>query len=171
MDKPIRFSRGALAIMSALAMCLGTGCSIEFAQEAPRSVDDPPPEEIVTTIRFRNYGAIEAVDVEFYAATTALADLPADLMVPDNRIQSSVGVAGTGIITPLSEDVIEYPCSADLTVGTAGGQFLDNETGAVLGVGQPRWAEEGPLNLCGHTITFEFYAEGGVYMTLLSLSR
>ena len=42
-----------------------------------------------------------------------------------------------------------------LTLGTSGGQFLDAESGALRGRGTPRWAQEGPLALCGGEITFD----------------
>ncbi|RME41468.1 MAG: hypothetical protein D6788_01150 [Planctomycetota bacterium] len=117
------------------------------------------------TVQFRNFTAGEAVDVGFFVSPTPPVVLPDDLFVEENRFLTSVGVAGTGIVQPLSQDIIEIPCSEGLTLGTSGGRFVDNETGELRGVGQPRWVQEGPLALCDAIVTFEFDGDGTEFTT------
>lgn len=148
------------------------GCAFDMAEgDVLRPIEVDVSVQNVVTVRFRNFSLIEAVHVEFFASTTVLQNLPDDLFVPENSVTASIGVAGTGIIVPLSEDVLDFPCADGLILGTTGGSFVDNETGASLGVGMSRWAQEGPLALCGHTVTFEYFSETGVFMTILSISR
>lgn len=138
--------------------------------------EDPTPSvtqrpDDVVTLRFRNSTFDEAVDIEFYATNEPLANIPDDLFVPENLFTASLGVAGTGIVTPLREDVITFPCSVDLTIGTLGGRFLDNETGELRGQGMRRWLEERPLGLCGAIVTFEYAGDEGVFTTILQLGQ
>ena len=172
-----------------MGFLLSFGCSMDLAEallyldaatssEDPTSPDDLAPAgtggeavaEIVT-IRFRNLTVEEAVDVEFYASQNPMANLPDDLLVEENLVTASIGIAGTGIVQPLEEDVIEFPCEAGLTIGTRGGEFLDNETGEPRGMGEPRWAQEGPLALCGAVVTFEFAGDGVEFATALTIGR
>ncbi len=161
----------SIGVVLALGAMTFGGCAIEVGEDVPRPIDEDVPEQDVVTVRFRNFSIIEAVHVEFFASTTSLSNLPDDLFVPENSVTASIGVAGTGIIVPLSEDVLEFPCTDGLILGTTGGSFVDNETGAPLGVGMSRWVQEGPLALCGHTVTFEYFSEVGAFMTVLSISR
>ena len=143
------------------------------ADEADSPTEDgssTSPDETVT-IRFRNLTVNEAIDVEFHASALPLMTLPDDLLVVENLVTASIGVAGTGIIQPLSEDMIQYSCSPGLTIGTAGGSFMDYETGEPRGSGTPRWVEEGPLALCGGVVTFEFAGEGTDSSTILTVGR
>ncbi len=156
-----------------------TSCELDLgsettpADQAESPIDDglsPSPEDTVT-IRFRNLTVNEAIDVEFHASSQPLVTLPDDLLNAENLVTSSIGVAGTGIIQPLTEDTILYPCAPDLTIGTAGGSFLDHETGEPRGSGTPRWVEEGPLALCGGVVTFEFAGDGTDFSTILTVGR
>ena len=143
--------------------------SILVAEDPTPSVTERPDD--VVTLRFRNSTLDEAVDVEFYATNEPLANIPDDLFVPQNLVTASLGVAGTGIVTPLREDLITFPCSLDLTIGTLGGRFLDNETGEARGQGVRRWLEERPLGLCGTVVTFEYAGDDGVFTTILQLGE
>ena len=134
----------------------------------PSSPTIVSPDEVL--IRFRNLAPVDAVDVEFYATNEALEALPDDLFQDEHRVTASIGIAGTGIIQPFREDAITFPCTADLTVGTAGGHFADNETGEAAGAGTARWAQELPLGLCGRVVTFEFFAQGEGFSTTLTVS-
>ena len=96
-------------VMGLGALTFG-GCSIELAEDVSRPIDEDVPARNVVTVRFRNFSLIEAVHVEFFASTTALSNLPDDLFLPENSVTSSIGVAGTGIIVPLS---VMYRESAD----------------------------------------------------------
>lgn len=165
-----RLRRTGVAI--AIGAMTSGGCAFDMVEgDVSRPIEVDVSVQNVVTVRFRNFSLIEAVHVEFFASTTALQNLPDDLFVPENSVTASIGVAGTGIIVPLSEDVLEFPCADGLILGTTGGSFVDNETGAPLGVGMSRWVQEGPLALCGHTVAFEYFSETGVFMTILSISR
>ncbi len=156
----------ALCLTSIASLLLG--CAVDLTEAIPRSTpDDEPADETVVRVRFWNLTGSEAVDVEFFATNQPLVHLPDDLFVAANRITASVGVAGTGIIQPVSQDTIEFPCSPALTIGTAGGSFIDNETGELHGMGTARWAQEGPLGLCGGTVTFLFLTQEDQFTTKL----
>jgi hypothetical protein len=122
-------------------------------------------------IRFRNLLVNEAVDVQFHVADTTLSNLPEDLFAAEHLMTASIGVAGTGIIQPQKLDIIELPCTENLTIGTQGGRFTDNESGEPRGTGTPRWIQEGPVALCGSIVTFEFAAGDGdgEFTTTLSI--
>jgi len=164
-------------ILFVSASLMTTGCSVDFAGILAGEVDsqgEQPggrPRSDVITIRFRNLTAREAVNVEFHATNSELAVVPDDLFTPANLINASVGVAGTGIVQPVNVDIIEYRCTDTLTIGTAGGEFLDNESGEFRGRGAPRWLQEGPLALCGSVVTFEFLGDGGSFMTVVSVQH
>ena len=127
----------------------------------------PSPETVV--IRFSNLTATESVQVEFYASNTPLTNVPADLFVPQNLVTRSVGFAGTGIIQPNRFDIIEFPCTPNMTIGTTGGTFVDHESGEARGVGDTRWAQEGPLALCGSAVSFDYAGDGTVFTTVLDI--
>jgi hypothetical protein len=131
--------------------------------------DDSPGETVA--VRFVNLTANEAVDVGFYATNDPVLILPDELLLEVNRVKTSIGVAGTGIIEPQSEDTIELACTADFSLGSTGGAFLDNDTGALLGVGQARWAQNEPLGLCGGTVTFVFHQDDEGYQTAILVGR
>lgn len=165
----------AAPLVFAVAGIVGCGLDLDAElvspeQEQPPSADMPQQvSEETVTIRFRNLTDDEAVDVQFYASNNPLDALPDDLLVEENLVTTSVGIAGTGIIQPWQEDIIEYPCAANLTLGTAGGSFVDNETGEPRGVGTERWVQEGPLALCGSVVTFEFAGKGVDFTTTLTI--
>ncbi len=171
--------RFRLVLVAALfcELCAGIRCTVEVTPDFLQDSDavqartgDPPADDVVR-IRFRNFTADEAVDVEFHATNNKLTNLPTDLFVSDHHVTASVGVAGTGIIEPRHEDVIEFPCTPNLTIGTSGGRFVDHETGEARGVGVPRWAQEGPLELCGAVVTFEFAGDGTGFSTFITIGH
>ncbi len=123
----------------------------------------------VVLVRFWNNTADLAVDVQFYAADEPLDTLPGDLLIDDYRVTRSIGLAGRAIIAPGMADAISYPCTENLTLGTAGGEFLEAETGDFRGAGIPRWVQNGPLGLCGLTVTFEFSTNGETFSTQLTV--
>jgi len=155
----------------------GTGCALDFPLVDPTTAppDDPAqaaePPTTVVTIRFRNLAVDEAVNVEFYATNDPLVALPDDLFVEANLVTVSIGIAGMGLLEPLSEDTLEFPCTEHLVVGTLGGTFLDNETGERRGAGVTRWAENVALGLCGHKILFEFVNEFGTFTTRVAIGN
>ncbi len=150
------------------------GCSVEMMADMPllgggtQTAEDMVAEDMVM-IGFRNLAISEAVDVEFYATNEPLENLPDDLFVAENLVTANLGVAGTGIVEPWRQDVIEFPCTSSLTVGTRGGNFMDSESGEPRGTGSARWAQEGPVGLCGSIVTFEFSGSDGDFTTTLKI--
>ncbi len=128
--------------------------------EPPASPSQPAMDEV--QIEFRNL-ASTAVDTQFYFTDEPVEPLPEGLLVPDNLRQSGIGVGGTGIIGPGTLDSIEVPCSAELVVGTAGGEFLDADLGTLLGNGPARFLQAGYQFDCGATIIFEYGETFGEY--------
>ncbi len=142
------------------------GCSsIEGLLGISGSDDGVDIADDVVAVAFRNLTTTDAVNVEFYATSDPLVALPDGLFLPGNLVSAHIGVAGTGIVRPLSNDVIEFPCDENLVIGTLGGTFSDDESGEFRGTGERRWAEAGPLGLCGNVVTFEFASEGGTFTT------
>ena len=151
------------------------GCASDMFIEDPTTApsDEPAPatdpSTATVTIRFRNVAVDEAVNVEFYATNDPTVELPDGLFVEQNLVTASIGVAGTGILEPLRDDTLEFPCTEQLVVGTLGGTFLDNETGEERGTGVARWARDTALGLCGHKILFEFSNEFGTFTTRVAI--
>jgi len=146
------------------------GCSVDFTAGRPGGPSLPENVEDVVVIQIRNFAVNEAVDVQFHATNDPVVVLPDELFVPENGLSSGIGVAGTGIIQPLDEDTINFPCTPDLTIGTSGGLFLDNDTGELKGVGQRRWLQDAPLSLCGRLVTFDFSGASGDFTTSVSVT-
>ena len=167
-------------VIAGCAICfvaMAPGCSLDLLGlvngfSGAQSPADTGASEGMVKIRFRNLLILEAVDVQFYVADTALSNLPDDLFLPENLVTASIGVAGTGIVQPQKDDVIELPCTDNLTIGTQGGRFTDNETGEPRGTGAPRWVQEGPVELCGSIVSFEFSAgeSDGDFNTTLTVT-
>lgn len=149
-------------------MSLGLGDTV--TQPADDLAQSPEPSATMVTVRFRNLALTEAVNVEYYATNTTLTTIPDDLFVAENLVTSSIGVAGTGILEPLSEDTLDFPCTSDLVLGSLGGSFLDNETGDLLGEGEPRWAQDSALELCGREVLFEFSSVAGEFSVRISIN-
>ena len=153
---------GPIVLVAVLGLA---GCGIQVTDSDPPAAEVPDPPPVVVTVRFQNFTLDDAVDVEFFATNDILEMLPDELFAPENHISTSIGVAGTGILQPLTADTIELPCTESTTVGTMGGSFVDNETGEPTGLGVARWAQEGPLGLCGATVTFSYSGGDGEYAT------
>ena len=104
-----------------------------------------------------------AVETQFYATDEPLAKLPDDLLVSTNLVLSGIGVGGTGLLPPLSTDELELACSDTLTLGTAGGQFVEADLGTPLGKGEIRFMQAGYQFDCGATIIVEYSQTLGGY--------
>ncbi len=169
--------RGWMFVLVPCAGLMCCGCSLDFLtgelDEPLVAVQIGDPEDPVASdevlVRFVNRTGDDAVDVEFYATTEPLAKLPDDLFVEQNRVMREIGLAGRGVLAPKQADQVVLDCSADLTIGTSGGLFADADTGDENGEGDPRWAQDRPLGLCGTTVTFEFLLESDRYVTRISL--
>lgn len=136
----------------------------------PATGDDPVPQRFVT-IRFANLSFTEAVHVDFYATNVPILNLPEELFVPANIITASVGVAGTGVVEARSTDEIKFPCTVNLSLGTTGGRFIDNESGEAKGLGTARWLQEGPLAVCDGVVIFAYRSETTGFDTTVAVGN
>jgi hypothetical protein len=153
-----RLWKSALTSIITIA-CVGCTVSTHDNQNGNANNHEPPPDDQPglnsVRIQFRNLGT-NAVDTQFYAADGPFDQLPDDLIVPENLIQAGIGVGGTGILAPFSSDEIELPCSDQLVVGTAGGEFMDADLGNPLGNGPVRFMQAGFQFDCGATLVLEY---------------
>jgi hypothetical protein len=130
---------------------------------------EPLPEARVA-VRFANTTLNEAVNVQFYASSDVVEQVPDDLFAdPENLVTASLGIAGTGLIEPGEKDEITLDCDENLIFGTEGGLFLDNESGDERVNGERRWVEQRALGVCGGTVTFVFTREGESFRTRLTV--
>jgi hypothetical protein len=135
-----------------------------------------PPDDItqvakdMVMVRFRNLAIAEAVDVEFYATDEPLEN-PDDLFDPAYLLSEEMGIgfAGTGLVPPLREEVIELPCSDDLIIGTGGGHFVDSDTGEPHGDGTQLLTQARFQGFCGSVVTFRFSGREGDFTTTLTI--
>lgn len=167
------FRNVQIALMGILVAAGVGGCQNGMAVEEPegQAVTGNLDLDGPVTIRFLNGSNSEAVEVLFFATDAPLENLPDDLFVEQNQVQRSIGPAGQGFLEPRAGDEIEWPCSPDLTIGTMGGRFLESESGDERGFGQARWLRQGPLALCGSTITFVYTRDGDAFSTLVKVDN
>lgn len=125
----------------------------------------PPPPEAFIALSLVNLTNTTVV-AELYVSTNALANPAEDLFDDDNLFTDRVGIAATGLLAPLSSDDVEIPCTPDLVVGTAGGRFLDNETGELLGTGSQRVLQQGLVFDCGARVTLLYRSLGSDEFTV-----
>jgi len=167
--------RTLVVLATVASAALGLGCPIDLAAidslddqtDEPAPSQDPTPRTV--TVHFRNLAVEDAVDVQFHVSNDPVDALPDGLFVAHNAVATGIGIAGTGILEPLREDSLELPCADGLVLGTAGGAFLDNESGELRGSGAARWVEDAPIGLCGRSVLFEFVNEFGTFTTRVSI--
>ena len=161
--KPFRH----IVLVSWPGIMLVTACSVTIDPnpgDHNGGSQDPPPEFV--TIRFVNASADQAIQVEFYATNEPLDAIPEELFADETYlVQESIGLAGSGLLAPLSEDEIQFDCTETLTIGTLGGEFRHNETGEVLGRGDELYKAPGGFSLCGGTAVYTYSSTGGEYKT------
>lgn len=162
---------GGSAAAAIVVLVAATGCELALPDESAPPGDVGRPVEQIVTIAFRNLATTDAVNVEFHTTTDPAATPPQDLFVDANKITANVGVAGTGLLIPGATDVLEVPCDANLVIGTAGGAFVDNETGEATGRGVPRWLDETSAGLCGAIVGFTFSASGDTFLASIEIRR
>jgi hypothetical protein len=141
-----------------IATMLIPACQISFDPLPNSNSNDNSDDEDRVVVVFRNL-TDKAVITDFYLSGTDLQTLPGDLFISANRYTSGIGVGGQGTISPLAEDEIRLGCTTHLALGTTGGRFVDNDSGVELGTGDQQYYYNGPLNLCGREITFEYYED------------
>jgi hypothetical protein len=162
---------GGTSVSAIVVFLAAAGCELVIPDESVPTGDAGRPVEQVVTIAFRNLATTDAVNVEFHTTTDPAAVLPQDLFVQANEITANLGVAGTGLLIPGATDVLEIPCDASLVIGTAGGVFVDNETGETTGRGVPRWLDATSAGLCGAIVGFTFAASGDTFLTSVEIRR
>lgn len=130
--------------------------------------DDKDMPDNTVRVRFTNFSTTNAVRVQFFVSSETGITPPDELFVQqfDVTETSSIGVAGSGIVGPQSDDEIEINCADNLIIGTLGGEFLDDNSGKVVGQGdQSRWLVFGGQFDCGATITYSYRSAGGFSVT------
>jgi len=156
-----------------LAVVLAVGCggcdSVSPPDAQPPAEDVGRPVDQTVTVAFRNTSVADTVDVQFYAAAVAAEGLPDALFQPENRIIAHVGIAGTGLILPGATDSVEVDCVPGLVIGTAGGRFLDSDSGEVTGESDPRILQVDFLGVCGAVVGLSFNSGDGTFTTKLEI--
>jgi hypothetical protein len=172
----IRSKFSYLIVLAMLVVIsLLSGCPVDTSENASDISNSILPTEAIlrspdtVVIRFRNLTTSESVQVEFFATNQNITGLPDALLDVDHQVTQSIGFAGTGILQPGSFDLIEFPCTPSLSIGTSGGNFVDFESGEPRGRGVARWAQEGPLALCGAAVSFDFAFDGTDFTTALDI--
>lgn len=110
-----------------------------------------------------------AVDAEIYISTNGPGISAEELFVAENKFTDGIGLASSGVMEPTSDDRVEIPCADGLVIGTAGGRFLDPDTGDELGSGPPRILQEGLVFDCEATLTLVFRVEDGDFTVAVAL--
>ena len=164
-----------IAFAMLMVISLLSGCPLDTSHSSSDISNSILPTEAILrspdtlVIRFRNLTTTESVQVGFFATNQDIFGLPDALFNADHQVTQSIGFAGTGIIQPGSFDLIEFPCTPSLSIGTSGGNFVDFESGEPRGRGVARWAQEGPLALCGAAVSFDFAFDGTNFTTALDI--
>jgi len=159
-----------IAVIVVASCVVHTGCRSldfivddEFPDDGPDDGDTPQPApDQGIVLRLANL-TDAAVDTELFMTTNATSNAMAELFVEENRLIDGVGIAATGLLAPLSSDEIALPCTEELTIGTSGGRFLDQETGEVLGTGTVRILQRGLVLDCGDEISLLYHRDGETY--------
>ncbi len=130
----------------------------------------PPPDPDATTITLTNASDF-ALDVQFFTSTDPAVTSESDLLSEDNQFRNGIGFLSLGILSSGESVDISLACSDFLFVGTAGGEFLDANTGESIAVStRSRLAQLGPQFDCGNRVTFLFFADStGTPTTALSI--
>ncbi len=163
-------SRNTAPLFGIILIASG-GCELAIPDETTPDSEIGRPAEQFVTIAFRNLSTVNTVDVEFHAVTSVEVSLPEGLFTDENRVSESLGVAGTGLLIPGATDILEISCTENLVIGTAGGTFLDNETGELNGRGEPRWLDATSAGLCGAIVGFTFESSGDTFATKVEIRR
>jgi len=159
--------RTSFCLLGAILM-EATTCDIE---SIPIIIDDGLPAAVVSDdsvrVRLLNQSG-SALAVQLYASATA-GDAETVLFTEANEIVAGIGFAGTGLIPAGDNDEALLLCDDAVMIGTRGGQFVDADTGDVLGTGQQRYLELGAQFDCGDTISIIYRQSGDEYHTSLLL--
>ena len=153
---------GGVILPVSLALLL-SGCGMSVGSsggsgdDADRQRDDVGVD--IVLVEFVNETTL-AVETEFFATNEALDDPETELFIPLYHVTTEIGLAGLGTLGPEGDDAREYPCTANLVLGTTGGSFKDNNVGTLEGTGVQRILEEGNVFSSGATVTFTYSEDG-----------
>lgn len=117
------------------------------------------------TVRMINASPNAAVDVQLYATANNISYPDTELFIPVNQQLAGIGFAGSGILQPGQTDEVQINCVNALFIGTAGGNFLNVDSGALLGTGTRYFLVQGGQFQCGSTIVFTFVPSGSGFRT------
>ncbi len=120
------------------------------------------------TVRVINASPNLAVDVQIYATGQAVNNPDTDLFIPANQQVAGLGFAGSGVVAAGQTDEITLACDQALVVGTLGGRFLNQDTGAQVGTGTRYVLFQGSQYQCGSTIIFTYTPSGSGFRTDVS---
>ena len=102
MAAQVAWVRRGLMVALVVAVGVSTGCTaVVFPTNIEPAGNDGSDNQQVT-VRFLNLANSEAVHVNFYMSEGPFDVLPDDLFVSGNKVRSSIGVAGSGLIGPAS---------------------------------------------------------------------
>lgn len=146
------------------------GCAsvISPGQDGEPTEPDAPAQPANTiTVRFANESA-SALDVQFFASPNPPGDdIAMTFFDAANQIVTDIGFAGTGIIASEATDILTLNCSDAATIGTLGGEYLNADSGLVVGTGKQRVAQLGLQYDCGDRVTFIYLFNGDAFDTTL----
>jgi hypothetical protein len=168
-----RFARvGSVVMLLVSPLLMGQGCGFTVTLPDEDSGDGnpvgSPVAENTVLFRFVNASEMLGVDVEFFATGSAVTDFDAELFIDENQV-TAVGLFGRGVVPGMDTDEVEVECSEALNVGTRGGEFLDADTGEVLGRGKQFIFTRDVNFICGDVITFEFFEREDEFTTEISI--
>ncbi len=162
-----RVAAWCICLVSPFALSGMSGCTMDLEAVLATVEEDGGPSADTVRVRFQNFASGASVDVEFFASNEPISNPEDELFQTENRRASGIGIAGTGILQPLTQDSIDLLCTPDLVLGTSGGTFLNSDTGEVLGTGQVRWIRESQLGLCGTVVTLVYSGADGEFLARL----
>lgn len=144
---------GGSATMGPANMNAADSMGAAGAPVGPTGLEDGVAVVLVNTSDF-------ALDVQFHVATDPEAITEAALFASDNAFLDGIGFLSLGILAPGETIARLFDCTGALILGTAGGAFLDDESGESIAEGSTvRFAALGPQFACGSLLTFEFIVD------------
>lgn len=145
-----------------------TGCGGTIIIDPGGNGGDPGNTDDQVVLHLQN-ATRAAVRPDLYVGTNG-SDATADnLFAPENIFTNGVGLAGSGLMAPVSSDDVRIDCASGLVIGTPGGEFIDDETGESLGTGPSRILVQGLVFDCGAEITLTFRQTENGFTTTVEL--
>lgn len=144
---------GGSASMGPVAVDAVDSMGTAAAPVGPTGLEDGVAVVLANTSDF-------ALDVQFHLAVDPEVVTQAALFTSGNAFSDGIGFLSMGILMPGDTVTRLFECTDALILGTAGGEFLDDETGEPIAQGSAvRFAALGPQFGCGSVVTFEFVVD------------